>query len=345
VEKAVPFRVPLLALIGGLVAGGILLGLGDRAHAQPDSDFKGKTVTVYIGFGSGGGYDQYARLFARHVGRHIPGNPTIVPSNMLGANGIVAANYLYTSAARDGTAIGFLYQAIAQDQVLLQTNVQYDATKFNWIGRITSTAEIMYTWHRAPVQKVADLATRETVFGVAGPLIITYTRLLNSSIGARFKIVRGYKSTAEIHIAMERGEVEGAYSSLSTVRSGWNQWLTDKQINILVQMVPERHPDLADVPTIVELGKTAEDRAVMSFFAASGAVGRSIVAPPGVPPDRLEILRTAFHATMRDPQFLAEARQMKLDVEPLPGGELAKLAARVVGIGAAERERAQAMAK
>jgi tripartite-type tricarboxylate transporter receptor subunit TctC len=341
----VPFRVPLLALIGGLVAGGILLGLGDRAHAQPDSDFKGKTVTVYIGFGSGGGYDQYARLFARHVGRHIPGNPTIVPSNMLGANGIVAANYLYTSAARDGTAIGFLYQAIAQDQVLLQTNVQYDATKFNWIGRITSTAEIMYTWHRAPVQKVADLATRETVFGVAGPLIITYTRLLNSSIGARFKIVRGYKSTAEIHIAMERGEVEGAYSSLSTVRSGWNQWLTDKQINILVQMVPERHPDLADVPTIVELGKTAEDRAVMSFFAASGAVGRSIVAPPGVPPDRLEILRTAFHATMRDPQFLAEARQMKLDVEPLPGGELAKLAARVVGIGAAERERAQAMAK
>jgi tripartite-type tricarboxylate transporter receptor subunit TctC len=345
VEEAVPFRVPLLALIGGLVAGGILLGLGDRAHAQPDSDFKGKTVTVYIGFGSGGGYDQYARLFARHVGRHIPGNPTIVPSNMLGANGIVAANYLYTSAARDGTAIGFLYQAIAQDQVLLQTNVQYDATKFNWIGRITSTAEIMYTWHRAPVQKVADLATRETVFGVAGPLIITYTRLLNSSIGARFKIVRGYKSTAEIHIAMERGEVEGAYSSLSTVRSGWNQWLTDKQINILVQMVPERHPDLADVPTIVELGKTAEDRAVMSFFAASGAVGRSIVAPPGVPPDRLEILRTAFHATMRDPQFLAEARQMKLDVEPLPGGELAKLAARVVGIGAAERERAQAMAK
>ena len=339
------YRVPLLALVGGLVTGGAVLGFGDRAHAQPESDFKGKTITIYIGFGSGGGYDQYARLFARHVGRHIPGNPTIVPSNMPGANGIVAANYLYNSAAKDGTAIGFLYQAIAQDQVLLQTNVQYDATKFNWIGRITSTAEIMYTWHRAPVQKVEDLAKRETVFGVAGPLIVTYTRLLNSSIGARFKIVRGYKSTAEIHIAMERGEVEGAYSSLSTVRSGWNNWLTDKQINILVQMVPERHPDLADVPTIVELGKTAEDKAVMNFFAASGAVGRSTVAPPGVAPDRLGILRTAFHATMRDPQFLAEARQMKLDVEPLPGDELAKLAKRVVGVGAAERERAQAMAK
>jgi tripartite-type tricarboxylate transporter receptor subunit TctC len=341
----VQYRVPLLALIGGLVTGGAALGLGGRAHAQPDGDFKGKTITVYIGFGSGGGYDQYARLFARHVGQHIPGNPTIVPSNMHGANGIVAANYLYNSAARDGTAIGFLYQAIAQDQVLLQANVQYDATKFNWIGRITSTAEIMYTWHRAPVQKVEDLATRETVFGVAGPLIVTYTRLLNSSMGARFKIVRGYKSTAEIHIAMERGEVEGAYSSLSTVRSGWNNWLTDKLVNILVQMVPERHPDLAAVPTIVELGKSTEDKAVMKFFAASGAVGRSVVAPPGVPPDRVEILRAAFHATMRDPQFLAEARQMKFDVEPLPGGELAMIAKRVVGLGAAERERAQAMAK
>jgi tripartite-type tricarboxylate transporter receptor subunit TctC len=129
------------------------------------------------------------------------------------------------------------------------------------------------------------------------------------------------------------------------LRSGWSNWLTDKQVNILVQMVPERHPDLADVPTIVELGKTAEDKAVMNFFAASGAVGRSIVAPSGVAPERLEMLRTAFHATMKDPQFLAEARQMKLDVEPMPGEELARIAERVVGIGAAEREQAQAMAK
>ena len=164
-------------------------------------------------------------------------------------------------------------------------------------------------------------------------------------MGARFKIVRGYKSTAEIHIAMERGEVEGAYSSLSTVRSGWNNWLTDKQINILVQTVPERHPDLADVPTIVELGKTAEDKAVMNFFAAAArsaarSLRRRVSRRTG-----WKYFAHAFHATMKDPQFLAEARQMKLDVEPLPGGELAKIAERVVGIGAAERERAQAMAK
>ena len=333
-----PYRSPLLALMGSLLA-------GFAHHAQATEDFRGKAVTTTIAFGAGGGYDQYARLFARHIGRHIPGNPTVVPSNMPGANGIVAANYLYNTAPKDGTALGFLYQAIAQDQVLLQSNVQYDATKFSWIGRITSTVEIMYTWHRVPVQRIEDLAGRETIFGVAGPLIAIFARLLNSSTGAQFKMVRGYKSTAEIHFAMERGEVEGAYSSLSTVRSGWNHWLTDKKINILVQTVPERHPDLADVPAIAEYGKTAEDKAMMSFFAAGGAVGRSVVAPPGVSPARLHMLREAFQATMKDPQFLGEAQQLKLDVEPLPGEETGKIAARVVGISAAEREHAQAMAK
>jgi tripartite-type tricarboxylate transporter receptor subunit TctC len=144
---------------------------------------------------------------------------------------------------------------------------------------------------------------------------------------------------------MERGEVEGAYSSLSTVRSGWSSWLRDKQINILVQTIPERHPDLADVPSIVELAKTAEDRSVMEFFAAGGAVGRSVVAPPGIAPATLHMLRQAFQTTMTDPQFLADARQLKLDVEPLSGEAIGKIAERVVGVSAAERERVQAMAK
>jgi tripartite-type tricarboxylate transporter receptor subunit TctC len=335
----VPPRTLRLTLIGSLLA------IGFAHHARAADDFKSKTVTAIVAFGAGGGYDQYARLFARHIGRHIPGNPRVIPSNMPGANGLVAANYLYNAAPRDGTALGFLYQTIAQDQVLLQSNIHYDATKFSWIGRITSNVEIMYTWHRVPVQRIEDLAKRETVFGVAGPVIAVFAHLLNSSTGAQFKTVRGYKSTAEIHVAMERGEVEGAYSSLSTVRSGWNHWLVDKQINILVQNISERHPDLADVPTIVELGKTAEDKALMRFFAAGGAVGRSVIAPPGVSPARLQMLREAFQATVNDPLFLTEARQLKLDVEPLPGEELGKIAARVVGISAAERELAQAMTK
>ena len=197
-----------------------------------------------------------------------------------------------------------------------------------------------------PVQRIEDLATRETVLGIGGPAIATYARLLNSSMGARFKMVRGYKSTAEIHIAMERGEVEGAYSSLSTVRSGWNHWLAEKQINILVQTVPERHPDLADVPAIVELGKTAEDK-VDDELLCGGRRGRPFggCASGCRSGHDLRCCAHAFHATMKDPQFLAEAQQMKLDVEPLSGDELAKIAERVVGISAAERERAQAMAK
>jgi tripartite-type tricarboxylate transporter receptor subunit TctC len=338
-ETFVLNRVPLLALLGSLA-----LGFVADARAQ-SSDLKGRTLTVYIAFGAGGGYDQYARLFARHVGRHLAGNPTVVPSNMPGANGIVAANYLYNTAPRDGTALGFLYQTIAQDQVLLQSNVQYDATRFNWIGRISSTAEILYTWHRVPARRIEDLAKRETVLGVGGPAIATYARLLTSATGAKFKMVRGYKSTAEIHIAMERGEVEGAYSSLSTVRSGWNSWLREKQINILVQTIPERHPDLSDVPAIVELGKTAEQKSMMNFFAAGGTVGRSVVAPPGIAPATLHMLRQAFETTMADPQFLADAQHLKLDVEPLSGEALGKIVDRIVGVSAAERERAQAVAK
>ena len=238
-----------------VLAAAIACCASNSAPAQPAEDFKGKTVTVYIAFAVGGGYDQYARLFARHVGRHIPGNPTVVPANMPGANGLVAANYLYNTAAKDGTALGVLYQTIAQDQVILQSKVQYDAPKFSWIGRITSTAEILYTWHSVPVRSVEDLAKREVILATAGPLVAIYANLLSASTGAQFKLVRGYKGTVEVHIALERGEIESAYSSLSTIRAGWNHWLTNRQINVLVQTVTERHPDLPNVPAIAEFGE------------------------------------------------------------------------------------------
>ena len=309
-----PYRVLLLALLGSLV-----LGFGDHARAQ-SIDFKGKTVTVYIAFGTGGGYDQYGRLFARHVGRHIPGNPTVIPANMPGANGIVAANYLYNTAPKDGTALGFLYQTIAQDQVLLQSNVQYDATKFNWIGRITSTAEMLYTWHRVPVRRIEDLASRETVLGVGGPAIATYARLLNSSIGARFKLVRGYKSTAEIHIAHGawRGRRRLQLAQHRSFRLEIPGCATSRSTSSF-RRFRNAIPTSRTCRPSSELAQNRRRRAMMEFFAAGGAVGRSVVAPPGVAPATLQMLRQAFQTTMTDPQFLAEARQMKLDVEPLSG--------------------------
>jgi len=315
-----PFRlsgVLWLAILGLLPGAGLTV-----AAAHTPEDLKGKTLSIYIPFAQAGGYDQYARLFARHVGRHLPGHPTVIPVNMPGANGLVGANYLYSTAPKDGTAIGLLYQAIAQDQVVLGPKVQYDVRQFNWIGRITSTAEILYAWHRVPVKRIEDLTKRELIVAAAGPLVSVYARLLNASTGARFRIVRGYKGTQEIHIALERGEVEAAYSSLSTIRAGWSRWLENR-----------------------EIAKTDGDRQMMNFFASAGTIGRAIVAPPGLSPERLAMLRAAFWATMKDQQFLADARQMKLDVEPMSGEDLRRIAETIVAIGPAERERVIEMMK
>ncbi len=320
-----------------------ICGIADPGHGQ-DEFFKGRLVTVYVAFGIGGGYDQYGRLLARHLGRHIPGNPTVVVSNMPGANGIVAANFMYSVAPRDGTAIALLYQAIAQDQVLGMQRVQYDAAKFNWIGRISPNIEIMYVWHTVPIRTPQDLASRETILAVGGPAIALYAQFLTEAVGARFKLVRGYPGTQEVHLALQRGEVEAAYSSLNTIRTMWGQWLRDRTINMIVQTVPDRHPELPDVPSIVELGRTDEDRAVIAFFAAAGAVGRSVIAPPEIPTEHLETLRAAFAATMRDEQLLADARQQQMDIDPLPATELARLIERIVNIGPGERERVRSMA-
>jgi len=325
------------AALASLLATVALVLTGAAAVAQPD--FKGRTISLYVAFASGGGYDQYARFFARHFGRHVPGEPKIIVSNMPGANGIVAANYLYNIAPKDGTALGLLYQTIAQDQVLGAPGIQFDAVRFRWIGRIASTVEIMYTWHTVPIRSVADLAERETILAAGSPGVAIYAHLLAEAVGARFKLVRGYPGTQEVHLALARGETEAAYSSLNTIRTMWGSWLRDRKINIILQAALERHPDLPDVPTMVELGKTAEDRETIAFFAGAATIGRSIVAPPDLPEEELAVLRAAFEATMKDPQFLAETKQSNIDIDPLAGEDVAKISERIVGVGPIERAR------
>jgi tripartite-type tricarboxylate transporter receptor subunit TctC len=330
------------AMLAAIVAAAVLT-ICSVAPAQAQPDFKGKTITLYVAFTSGGGYDQYARFFARHFGRHVRGEPRVIVSNMPGANGFVAANYLYGVAPRDGTALGLLYQTIAQDQVLGGQGIQFDAPKFRWIGRIASNIEIMYTWHTVPIRSVADLADRETILAIGSLGGAIHAHLLADAVGARFKLVRGYPGTQEIHLALERGEAEGAYSSLNTIRTMWGHWLRDKKINIILQTALERHPALPDVPTMIELGKTAEDKASIAFFAGSGAIGRSIVAPPELPEEERGVLRAAFQATMKDEQFLAEARQLNMDIDPLAGEELGKISEHIVNVGPLERARARSM--
>jgi tripartite-type tricarboxylate transporter receptor subunit TctC len=306
---------------------------------QPDPTFKGRLVTLYVAGPAGSGYDAYARLFSRYAGRYLPGNPDVVVSNMSGASGVICANFIYRMAPKDGTAIGLLLQWLPEEQVLGTSGAQFDVAKFGWIGRLSPNVEISYTWHTVPVHAVADLMNRETVFAGIGGSSVLYPKLLNKMIGARFKLVTGYLGTPAANLAMERGEVEGATSSLNTIKLTEPDWLPDKKINVLVQYSLQRDPELPNVPAVVELPRAPADKTALSFFASSSAIGRSIVAPPGLPEQSLATWRTAFTRTIHDPAFIAEAQRIKLDLDPLPGGDLQILIQDAMNLSATDRER------
>lgn len=315
------------------------LGAGISSAQAPDPF---KTVTVYIPTPAGGSYDLYGRLLARHLGRYLPGNPTVVASNMPGGSGITCANYIYNIAPKDGSAIAIVYQTMGDEQALGAENVQFDVAKFNWIGRITSNVEMAYTWHTSPTKTIDDAKGRETVMAAGGPAAFVYPLLLNKIIGTRFKVIRGYQGTQNQNLAMQRGEVEGTTSSFNTVTTT-TDWLKTGELNILVQYAPARHPGLPNVPAVGELVSAPEDQELFAFLTQGSAVGRSFAAPPGVPPEQVETLRSAFDATMKDPQLIAEIKQLKAEFDPMPGRDLQQLFERSTKLSAANRDRAQAI--
>jgi tripartite-type tricarboxylate transporter receptor subunit TctC len=321
----------------------VLMALAGLTQAQVSEPFKGKTITLYVGASAGGGYDTYGRLVGRHIGKYLPGQPTVIASNMPGGMGITPANYLYNVAPKDGTAIAILVQNLAEEQVLGAESIQYDASKFGWVGRIAPNVELAYIWHEVPVKRFEDLQLRETIFAGQGASASLYPALLNKLLDTRIKLVRGYRSTASVHLAMERGEVEGVTGSLDVVSNSAADWVRDKKVTIVLQYQHERHPSLAEIPTVLEFVRSDDDRDVFSFFISSAMVGRSIVAPPGLPPDQLALLRTAFDNTMKDPQFLAEAAQTKFELGPLPGAELQTIVERQVNVSPAIRDRILAL--
>src|SRR5215204_7468322 len=304
----------------------ILISVGSPAAAQDlAASLAGKTITIYIGFGPGGGYDLYGRVLARHLGKHLPGHPTVVVSNMPGAASVRAANYVYNVAPKDGTALGIVAQSIGEEQLVGTTGVSYDVAKFNWIGRFAPNIEVAYVWHAVPVNTIDDLKTIEATFAGTGPSSLIYPRLLNSIAGMKWKLVNGYNTTSVAHLAMQRREVDGATSSLNTLKTTQRDWLDSGLIRILVQFALKRSAELSAVPAVVEFGKMLEDKDVLSFYASSGAIGRAVIAPPDMPADRLKMLRAAFDATLKDADFLAEIETTKLEFDPLPGAELQKL--------------------
>jgi len=289
--------------------------------------FKGKTITVAIGFAPGGTYDYYSRLFARYIGKHIPGNPSVVAQNMPGAGSFLAANWLYAVAPKDGTALGMITQAAAVEEALASPGVKYKSAEFNWIGRVSGIVEVHFTWKTSQAKTLDDATRHEIPLAGTGPGSPSegYPKLLNALAGTRFKVISGYPGSTQGMVAMERGEVDGALTSWHTLNRTRPQWLRDHDINLLVQYAPERHRGMPDVPTALEAVRTPEGRAMMAFFISSAQVGRAIAAPPGVPAERVAILRTAFEQMLKDPDLLAEIEKAGLDFEPGSGEEVQKV--------------------
>jgi tripartite-type tricarboxylate transporter receptor subunit TctC len=322
----------------------IMAAMASAARSQPaEPFFARKTITISIGYTAGGSYDLYGRLIARHLGKHIAGNPTVVVQNMPGAGSMKAANYLYEVAPRDGTALGVIVESAALEQVLGNKAAQYDAARFSYIGRVATSNNIFMTWHTSKTQSIADAQKRETILAGTGPGSIadTVPRLLNALIGTKFKLISGFPASTEAMLAMERGEVEGAGSSWAAVSVGKREWLKEKKIRIILQTQPERHADLPDAPSLTEYGNTPDDKQVTALYASGSGVGRSLLGPPEIPADRMTILRNAFNAMVKDSDFIADIRKVNVELDPLRGEQLQELIGKTLAVPAAVRERAQ----
>ena len=297
--------------------------LSPLAAASAADFYKGQTVTFVIGSsGIGGSYDIFSRAMTAHMGRHLAGNPSMVPQNMPGAGGIRAANYLYNVAPKDGTAIGMLDQAIYLSQILGTPELKVDATKYNWIGRLTSNTAVLFVSHDAPVQKIEEVLTREVIISAPGTSSRLNWNLLNNVVGAKIKMISGYKGAAESRLAMTRGEVHGLSMPWPEIKSQIGPWLAEKKITLLLQTGVDRHRELPDLPRMIDLAKNDDDRQLLYLFSLPNSIGRSVVAPPGLPAERVAELRRAFQATIADPKFIEDVERSKLVLEPLSGEEL-----------------------
>ncbi len=305
-----------------------------RAHAQSPAQFyRGKTISLYIGSSTGGVYDLYARLLARHIGRHIPGNPRIVPGNMEGAGSLRLANYLYNAARRDGTVLGTINRGAPFEPLIGEAEAaKFDAGNFTWIGSISDEVSVCVAWQRTGINSFTQLYSKELTVGGTGGGADTnqFPKVINGVLGTKIKIVSGYPGGNDIDLAMERGEVDGrcgwSWSSLAATRK---QWVDSGSVKVLVQLALHKHADLPNVPLIMDFAQTEEQRSMLKLIFARGALGCPFLAPPGIPADRAAILRQAFDETMKDPAFLAEAMKADLEVAPIGGETLQKLVAEI----------------
>lgn len=314
--------------LSGIALGSAILLSPAVAGAQSVADFyRGKTVSVILGYPGVGSNAIYARAVARHIGRHIPGTPNVIFRTMPGAGSLVAANHLFHVAPKDGTAMGLVAATIPLEELLGVGGVKFRSAEYNWIGRIASGLNMTFVMSTSPVKSIRDVYKRDVILGASGrsSTVYVYPAVLANVIGARFKMVLGYASSPEAMLAMERGEVEGHSTSLEVVRSLHPTWLSEKKISILVQYALRRHPELSNVPMSWELGRNPEERQILKIVANATEVGKMIMAPPGIPADRVAALRRAFDATIKDAEFVEELKSNRVELDPLAGEDLQKL--------------------
>ena len=320
-RSAWAWRVPRPCPPCGIALSALALLAALPARAESVADFyRGKTINVLIGVNVGGGYDFEARLLARFMRGHIPGNPVLVPQNMVGAGGIKMANYLYSIAPQDGTALGMFPDTLVAAQAVGTEGVQYDANRFSWIGSMSTSPVTLAVWHTAGVQSIDDARKQEIVVAASNKGAITYTfpHMLNELAGTRFKIVSGYQGNSTMTIAMERGEVQGVTNSWDSWKSFNPEWVRDKKIKVLVQSEP-KSKELADVPSVLELARNESDRGVMALIVSGDALGKPMATAPNVPGERVQALRDAFEATIKDPAFIEAAAAARIEINPIHG--------------------------
>jgi len=317
------------------------------ALAQTAEEFyRGKSITMLVGSGAGGGYDTYARIFARHMSRHLPGNPAIIAKNMPAAAGLAAASTLYTTADKDGSTIAAFTNGAAMEPLFGNTSARYDAQKFNWLGSIGKLQNVCATWHQSPVKTIEAARAREVIVAAAGATSNTaiVPKALNALIGTKFKVVAGYDTGAGLTLSIERGEAEGICGlSWSTIKASRPHWIRDKLLNIIVQMGLQKLSDLPDVPSALDLVTDPENRPVLELILIRQEAGRPFAAPPGVPADRIAALRRAFAATLDDGEFRAEADKAQLEIEPLTASEIETFLATAYGAPRTTVQKAAAL--
>lgn len=315
--------IAAIKVLGALALSFAFVMTPGRVAAADVADFyRGKNLRIFVGYGPGTGYDVYARLLGRHLTKHLAGQPVVVIQNMPGAASLTMTNYMYNVAPRDGTAIGLPARGLFIEPLFGNENAKFEARKFSWIGSMSRDAALCFTWHTSGITTIEDAKKREVLVGSSGVNGSShqFPMLVNALIGTKFKPLLGYVDSAGVGLAMERGELEGYCSfTWGSIKSARPKWIEEKQINILLQLTLSKHRELPNVPLAMDLAKDEASRQAFTLVFADQEMGRPVAAPPDVPADRVAALRQAFDATMRDPEFLADAARMSIDIDPIDG--------------------------